>query len=149
MQAKDYLIGFLLATACIITMVSYAKLQYQDMGVSVDPETDNLITTIANKSSYGFATTRGVMDDVRAKGPGGEDSSDANADQTVENNLIKQGWRALISIPRSFTAFNDVTGYIADKAGVPPMWSAIALISITFIIALLLITAVMRSFVNV
>lgn len=147
MQTKDYLVGFLVAMACIITMVSYARLQYQDMGASLDPQTDKLLSDIANKSSYGFDTTGGVMNDVRSKGPGGEDSGTADADQTVENNLIKQGWRALIGIPRSFTAFNDVTAYIADKAGIPPMWTGIAVLTVTFIIALLLITVVMRSLV--
>lgn len=93
MQAKDYLIGFLVATACIITLVSYARLQYQDMGATIDPSTDRMLEEISNKSSYSFDSTRSVMNDVRSKGPGGEDSGEANADQTVENNLIKQGWR--------------------------------------------------------
>lgn len=39
--------------------------------------------------------------------------------------------------------------FFSDKVGLPAIWSEIAVVSLTFVLALLLITAVMRSFVNV
>jgi len=148
MRTQDFIIGLMVAMACIITMISFAYFNYQRLGVTVDPQTDNLLIDLNGNASYALGTTKDVTDDIRSKSPGGENTGSSNADQTVENNLVSQGWRAITGIPRSFEAFGKILGVIETNAQIG-VWKGIAYAGLTFIICLLLIGAIMRNFTQV
>lgn len=145
--------GTMVAMACIITMISYASFAYKEMGVTVDPQTSALLEKFNESSYVALTTTKDVTDDVRSKAPGGEEQASANADQTIESNLIAQGWRAIVGIPKSFSAFGQVLGLVEGNLNPDGqghnVWSGIAYASLTFIICLLLISAIMRNFQQV
>jgi hypothetical protein len=150
MRTQDFIMGLMVAMACIITMISYASFAYRDMGVTVDPQTSALLQKFNETSYTALSTTKDVTNDVRGKAPGGENQANANAGETIESNLVAQGWRAIVGIPKSFTAFGQVLGLVEGNLNPDGqghnIWSGIAYASLTFVICLLLISAIMRNF---
>lgn len=138
--------GLMVGMACIITMISFAYFNYQRLGVTVDPDTDNLLTDLNGNASYALGTTKDVTDELRSKSPGGENMAGASsAGQTIENNLISQGWQAITGIPRSFESFGRILGLIESNAQIG-VWKGIAYACLTFIICILLIGGILRNF---
>lgn len=148
MRTQDFIIGLMVAMACIISMVTFASFTYKTYGITVDNQTDAILGSLNTSATYALGTSKDVIDDVRGKAPGGEDMASANTGQLIEGNLLSQGWRAITGIPRSFSAFGSILGVIETNAQVG-VWNGIAYASIAFIICLLLIGAIMRNFQQV